>query len=36
VAIGDLVGQEAREEGTVTGRVPNLVARIQTQAAPTP
>lgn len=34
MVIGGLVGQKTREEGAVTGRVLNLAARIQTQAAP--
>jgi len=34
VVVGDLVGQKTRDDGAVTGRVLNLAARIQTQAAP--
>lgn len=34
VVVGDLVGQKTREESAVTGRVLNLAARIQSQAAP--
>ncbi|MDK3016881.1 AAA family ATPase [Pseudodonghicola flavimaris] len=34
VVVGDLVGQQTRDDGAVTGRVLNLAARIEAQATP--